>query len=46
MNKKICICARDMQADNDIAHERVFENMVNIKIIFFKKIIFNIIISK
>jgi hypothetical protein len=35
MNKKMCICACDMQADNDIAHERVFENMVNIKIIFF-----------
>jgi hypothetical protein len=28
MNKKMCIYARDMQADNDIEHGRVFENIV------------------
>jgi hypothetical protein len=30
MNKEMCIYARDMQADNDIVHERVFEKIVGV----------------
>jgi len=30
MNKKIGIYAHDMQADNDIVYERVFENIIGV----------------